>query len=150
MPKTPYTVDAGLGEILLELRWKLPPCWLASIVLRVATQTAEGKWSAHLWTWHAITMCQSRCGHWCNSGMTVIGITIWFLLGSEICPSGGSSWLVLWTWPNVHDWGGHRPRWTYCFWFAKRTFSDCLFFYYFKIEDHLLDFKIKIPRQANY
>ena len=24
------------------------------------------------------------------------------------------------------------------------------FYYYFKIEDHLLDFKIKIPRQANY
>lgn len=32
----------------------------------------------------------------------------------------------------------------------KGRFQTASFFYYFKIEDHLLDFKIKIPRQANY
>lgn len=44
LQKTPHTVAAGRrGEV--ELRWRLPPCWIACMALKGVMQAAEG-WGA--------------------------------------------------------------------------------------------------------
>lgn len=39
--KIPHTLAAGHREIKLELKWKLPPCWLSCTVPEDAMQVAE-------------------------------------------------------------------------------------------------------------
>lgn len=42
-----YTLHTGLRKVMIELKWKLPPCWLHFIVLDVSLQATEGKKKKH-------------------------------------------------------------------------------------------------------
>lgn len=76
----------------------LPPYGLAFIVLEGAIQAAGGgrpSKSYPVLNLHVtVTARQKRCTRRCNSGMTVMVITNWFLVGSEAYSAGQDLWLM--------------------------------------------------------
>lgn len=72
-----YTLHTGLRKVMIELKWKLPPCWLHFIVLDVSLQATEGKKSTIFsWVSHVIILNYLvRHAHWLNSAMNMLGLS---------------------------------------------------------------------------
>lgn len=77
------------GEIKVELRWRLPHCYLEPTQTRRVTQQSHSDVARVLLT------SKTKLAYWCNSGKLVMGITNPFLIRSEACSTRRNSYLTL-------------------------------------------------------
>lgn len=79
-------LDTEEREIRLGLSWKPPPCWVAFTVLEVAMQAMGAEESLIVSLLNAasiILTSLTRCTHCDNSGVIMMGIAGYFLIGFE-------------------------------------------------------------------
>lgn len=84
--------------------WKLHLYCLASMWLKILCMLPDGK--SHYQAYTAVTLLAiiriglERYMHWCNSGLSVGGVTNYFLIGFKACSARQDSYLKLLTGPQ--------------------------------------------------
>jgi hypothetical protein len=88
---------------------------LVFIVTLVTMQTVEQEKPGIVFPSFGPCMLCLQMQYWCDK----------FRTRSEVCSTEGSSCLLLGTWSNGHCFRGNKHQgWTYCFCFAKWTYSQ--------------------------
>lgn len=79
--------------------WKLPPCWLVSIMPEGVLQAAAGKVSYFCYNTDFACYSTHLLGkvwaHWWNSTITTMDITNWFPIRFKVCTIWWNSYLLL-------------------------------------------------------